>query len=505
MTFRRNMQKGLTFVVNLFYLLLMVPTLIGAVTILDQRIHVLSKKGIFLVDALILVLILAFLLRHQLVTWTKKLLANRRAKIALIVIGMLLLIGWQLSCVYYLTGYTFFDPVIMAMTATRHKVAALPYFSAYPNNVFLMYVWHYIWLLFGRPNIKELFYLLNVINVILVDSGIFIFRHAIGKVFGKFTVNIATFFYVACFACLPLVAIPYSDIPSSFLGILSINYLLNVMQVQPSRLSDYGWASFFAAIGYLIKPSTVIVYIAAFITLIFYKRVVNWKALLVKLGCFVLIFAAFTTIGNAINLSNKLVKIDHQMEFSMWHFSSYGLVGDGGFNNEDVIDDAKIRTYKARRQHDIEKTKQRIQAMGAHGYEQFLFNKQEKNSSDGSLGWGQEGHHFLTSFRKPGVVMRSLPGKIFTNGTWCDRFHGGFEVLTQLVWILMILGLLSAMMENNEIMIFIKLGIVGFSLFLLIFEGGRSRYLIQFLPLMFMGAAAGWHKISNLIHKNTVQ
>ena len=61
------------------------------------------------------------------------------------------------------------------------------------------------------------------------------------------------------------------------------------------------------------------------------------------------------------------------------------------------------------------------------------------------------------------------------------------------------------MMENNEIMIFIKLGIVGFSLFLLIFEGGRSRYLIQFLPLMFMGAAAGWHKISNLIHKNTVQ
>lgn len=499
------MQKGLTFVVNLFYLLLMVTTLIGAVTILDQRIHVLSKKGIFLVDALILVLILAFLFRHQLVSWTKKLMANRQAKIALIIIGMILLVGWQLSCVYYLTGFTFYDPVMMAMTATRHKVNATPYFSAYPNNVFLLYVWHYIWLLFGRPNVKVLFYLLNVINIILVDSGIFIFRQEIGKIFDGWTVNLATFFYIACFAWLPLVAIPYSDIPSFFFGLLSINYLLNIIQGQPSHLSDYWLAGFLAAIGYLIKPSTVIIYIAGLIILVSYKQISNWKLLLLRLGSFILIFVSITLVGNSFGNSNKLVKIDHQMEFSMWHFSSYGLVGNGGFNNNDVLDDARIKTYKARRQHDIEKTKQRLQAMGVHGYQQFLFNKQEKNSSDGTLGWGQEGHHFLTSFRKPVVVMHSLPGKIFTNGTWCDRFHGGFEVLTQLVWIVMILGLLTAMMENNEIMIFIKLGIVGFSLFLLIFEGGRSRYLIQFLPLLFMASATGWRKISNLIHKNTVQ
>lgn len=504
MTFRRNMQKGLTFVVNLFYLLLMVTTLIGAVTILDQRIHVLSKKGIFLVDALILVLILAFLFRHQLVSWTKKLMANRRAKITLIVIGMILLVGWQLSCVYYLTGWTFLDPVVIGLTVTKHKIGSSAYFSNYPNNVFLLYIWHYIWIIFGRPNFKNLFYLINTINLILVDSGIFIFRHLVGKIMNKRSVNLATFFYIACFAVLPLIVIPYSDVPSLFIGLLSINCLLNILINKPSSLTEYCVAGILLALGYLIKPSTVIIYIAFIFIFILYKHG-NWKRLLLNLGAFMLIALGTLFIGNAINHSNKLVHVNHEMAFSMWHFCSYGLIGNGGYNYNEVLDDAKIPTYNAKKRHDITKVKQRLRAMGIHGYQQFLFNKQEKNSSDGTLGWGQEGHNFITSFRKPKVVTRSLPGKIFTNGTWCDRFHGGFEVLTQLVWIVMILGLLAAMMENNEIMIFIKLGIVGFSLFLLIFEGGRSRYLIQFLPLMFMASAAGWLKISNLIHKNTVQ
>ena len=66
----------------------------------------------------------------------------------------------------------------------------------------------------------------------------------------------------------------------------------------------------------------------------------------------------------------------------------------------------------------------------------------------------------------------------------------------QILWIFTLFGmyLTTVSFDKKQISyreIIIKLTIIGAMMFLLLFEGGRSRYLIQFLPL----SAIGWESV----------
>lgn len=58
-------------------------------------------------------------------------------------------------------------------------------------------------------------------------------------------------------------------------------------------------------------------------------------------------------------------------------------------------------------------------------------------------------------------------------------------MITQIIYIFFMILILFGGNDKEKNILFLKLCILGGFLYLLVFEGGRSRYLIQFFP-MFM-------------------
>jgi len=68
-----------------------------------------------------------------------------------------------------------------------------------------------------------------------------------------------------------------------------------------------------------------------------------------------------------------------------------------------------------------------------------------------------------------------------------------FSLSKQVVWVVMAAGLVFALWKyrSSDEMNFLTLAIFGGLLFLQIFEGGKTRYLIQFLPQILILSAVG--------------
>jgi len=76
-----------------------------------------------------------------------------------------------------------------------------------------------------------------------------------------------------------------------------------------------------------------------------------------------------------------------------------------------------------------------------------------------------------------------------------DANMGGYKFFPQIIWVVaLIFMLFSTIGDSGETLQFLKYTIVGGFVFLLLFEGGRSRYLIQFLPYLFTLSGLGIDK-----------
>ena len=68
-----------------------------------------------------------------------------------------------------------------------------------------------------------------------------------------------------------------------------------------------------------------------------------------------------------------------------------------------------------------------------------------------------------------------------------------YEFVKQLIWIVLSAGLVGAYLKRRDTddFNFLSLAVFGGLLFLTIFEGGKTRYLIQFLPQILLVASIG--------------
>ena len=64
-----------------------------------------------------------------------------------------------------------------------------------------------------------------------------------------------------------------------------------------------------------------------------------------------------------------------------------------------------------------------------------------------------------------------------------------FRFIAQFIWLIILSCIFFGWHNKSQTTQTIRLGITGAFLFLLLFEGGRSRYIIQFLPLFLLGAS----------------
>lgn len=499
-----NIQKCL----DSIYLLFIFITLYFAVT--STNLNLRSNSGdefigigttwvsiVFLL--IIIAIVLAFAVNQTFRTLWRRVFIHHGVLVATIMVVLALL--WQLIVILQTHPAIGFDPGAIHEALTQTSSANIrSYYSYNTNNLSLLLIQHEIakvmhntsWLMFDLVNWLLLIgtVLVNMTTVWFVDKR-------------KLAIGLYT--HAVWLMLFPMVLVPYSDIyVLPFVALLILCYVIIsttkwhiVLKVGISIIAGLTLSGI-----YFLKPSAMIPIIAIFVVEflhILITRNNNQKIMLMK----ILVVTVFLlTAGFSYQLGNKVLQnqtymvIQKNRTLPPIHFISMGVSGDGGYNAQDVLAMAKQPSQAAMSRYSKDKLVERLQQKGFIGYLIFLVHKQDKNTSDGTFAWLKEGRFIIDKPAKNGVksVIQNI---IYPSGHYLSDFH----FIAQFWWV-MCIGIISlGWRQKDRLTAVLRLAIVGGFLYLLIFEGGRSRYIIQFLPIFLLLTVFVWPQTVALIQE----
>lgn len=391
-----------------------------------------------------------------------------------------------------------FDAGIVASEVVNHSNIndwfRYNYFSFYPNNLLLLYTEYFWSSLFGSSWLSFSYLSLLCVDLFMITSLISIYLIDKTKIFKTWSI------FLIWLSVFPYIIVPYTD--TTVLPLISTYILGYTMLKKATSRSQQIIGAFllgiFAMLGYLMKPTAVIPLIAIIVVELLYllfnrtKKEDNLK-LIIK--CILVIIAALCVqFGYQIKTNNQeFVHIDQKLKVPAIHFISMGMHDEGGFSQTDAGPMYSAHSSDEMKKISKEDIKTRISEYTPYTYGLFLIYKNYNNTADGSFGWLQEGN-FID--QQPSNFVQNW---IYPNGKYLNSFY----VIVQILWILALLMLLltRASSENSRLyLLLFKVALLGGFTYLLIFEGGRSRYLIQFIPVivLLLGLSNFSHSTNNL-------
>ena len=190
-------------------------------------------------------------------------------------------------------------------------------------------------------------------------------------------------------------------------------------------------------------------------------------------------FGSYTVIKNQLD-QQTYIKIQKDRVLPAIHFISIGMTGDSSYSAKEALIMSKA-TKAQKTAYAKKNIAQQLKQKGFFVYLKFLFFKHQRNTSDGTFAWQQEGNFFTT--KKP------TNSNFFAELVYADgKYSADFRYIAQCWWLLLtlLLGLGWRFKQTRPVILMLKLTLIGGFLYLLILEGGRSRYMIQFLPSIFI-------------------
>ncbi|WP_461215071.1 TIGR03766 family XrtG-associated glycosyltransferase [Lacticaseibacillus sp. GG6-2] len=285
------------------------------------------------------------------------------------------------------------------------------------------------------------------------------------------------------------IIVPYTDawvLP--LVSLMFVGYAL--MRRESWWFSLFGAALLAASTvaAYFIKPSAIVPFLAIVVISILYAlrgRRGSWRVaicLLVMAG----VGGGSYVVANRAIKQQTYIQVNPGRAIPAVHFVSMGMSGQGGYNARDALMMAVLPTKKARSAYSVRKIKQRLGNMGVLGYLQFLVHKHYNNTADGSFAWDKEGSFINSNPKpKPGPGLKNhLQQYVYLYGTNL----GDFRWWSQALWVIALGLIFLAYSDQHRVMQLLRVTIIGAFLYLLAFEGGRSRYLIQYLPAFLIMA-----------------
>ncbi len=463
---------------------------------------------IFILVALfIAVIILSF---KKIGIFLKYIFWDKRLVTSLIMIILVLVL--QLLFVYYVHPAIGFDvgAIHNALSETQ-SAETKAYYSMYPNNMYILLLQHLIvthfhnqtWLFFDMITILlvDLSALCNLISVYLLNK-----RYIVGAIYIH-SLWLLTF---------PMIIIPYTDtwvIPfvSGYLlcfCIIEFGKCKNIYKYFATALFGISLAS-----AYYMKPSSVIPAIAiVIIQIIFILKPSNMilknkiQKILLYFSLILFTLLSFGAVRNFVQ-KQKYIEVDPNRSVPVLHFMNMGLSGDGGYNPKDALMMGKLRTKQERIEYSKEKIKERLRDKGFFGYIKFLLKKDSNDTSDGSFSWQKEGH--FVAKEKQTVKVTDLTSTIKSFVYLYGEHISDFRFIAQIVWVVILALILLGDTENIKFKQILRLGIIGGIIYLLLFEGGRSRYMIQFLPVILilssLSSIKALKNIKNIFIENSIK
>lgn len=485
--------------INILFIFWMIIILIGA--FINPHFQLLfHSKLLFLLP---LTIILSFLIVYY-VSPVKKLckyiFIDHKLKTSLSLLAILFII--QLIVITRIkVSISFWDPYAIHQLINMNNYHELihnkfmhQYISQSPNNLFIILFFHDIKNLIHQ-NISWTF--LNISALICVYLSALINLFTVHLISPSKVANMAyiEFTWILFF---PNLFISYSDnfvLPFVSLIILFLTPLINKLEKHKTHKIIYSiLLGLSAGITYLIKPSAIIVLFAAFFVDLMYINKKNLLKSLIILLISTCSFVAITKVNQIYIKHQSTYKIIKNTSFPPNHFLAMGITGDGGYNPQLVNSDRGRSTFFIKKQSQ-KIIVNRFTKTKPSSLIKFFIQKNYLNTFDGSMGWQKEGTTMIDSHPVKGKINNFIVSFLYKNGKNLNKTF----ILCQLWWIVILCIILRNSLNwknKNVIDVIIKLGIMGGLLFLLFFEGGRSRYLIQFLPL-FLIYSNNYQKIHN--------
>lgn len=377
------------------------------------------------------------------------------------------------------------------------------YLQNYTNN----------FLLFLFMRVVHSLTLLQILNIIAIDFSIAMSYFTAKHLFDKQTARYSILLFIATLGFSPWFLNTYSDtfvLPFVSLGIFFLTQWSQDNISAHYRLISLLSAGFFSSIAYYLKPSAIIFVIAYF--LISMLKLRKLKPFFISFLVFIIGALVFAMPFTLYKNNQNYVQFDKNKAFPMTHFLMLGISKNGMYNVPDVRLTRSAKTAKEKKEVNIEVFKQRLKQLGTLGYVKFLYGKYCKTVRDGAYAWGADGAGktgFLVTpnlnpSEKLSPFIHSNFGKFLRSFIYTDSNGKGYangkntffyRFFAQIIYIIMIFGIfLSTLKSKYDFKVmWLLLSMIGLMLFLLLFEGGRSRYLIQALPVLVILAAYGYH------------
>lgn len=250
-----------------------------------------------------------------------------------------------------------------------------------------------------------------------------------------------------------------------------------------------------SALGMLIKFTVVIALIAVVIHHIFTKGIV-WSIPIAALS--VTVIAVVFTLFNSYFYSAHLDKAKaEKLNIPHSHWVMMGLGGNGRYNGHDLEFTLSFENKEEQRAAINNRIKRRISSRGFLGIMSLFFNK-------GIIIFG-DGTYALSDFLDDNPINdTSLHSFVLYEGEHYKIYSYACSGTYFSILFFILASSYGALIRKRcaKVNMLPLLCVFGIMLFLMMWEV-TGRYVVNFIPLIFVSAASGIHFIINLLYKYT--
>lgn len=394
----------------------------------------------------------------------------------------------QLICMQYIAvkpswdfGQIYANPISLLSTS---QLSNPEYLAEFPNNLFLVFVIYII------DGLASLFHITNflavgiVFNIIMIDLAIYFLYLTVNRLYNKkmgFFVLLLCFFITPFFTYVPIF---YSDTLTMLFPILALYcYTVFIQKDQEwNRKNILLWIIIITAIlmGMQIKFTVIIMLIAILIDYFFRVRTTTWKKFLpLIVAVFGIVFLGFHSLQSYL-VYKWDIDLNEQIPYTHWIMM--GLVHDGGYDKTEYRYTRTFHTKEEKTKANIDMIKSRLGAYGPAGYLKFLNHKLAVTWNDGT-------YYAPEKLRRFPLSANNIVYQTFSNQGRYYKYYSGVANAIHLVLLLLIMGstVLTLYHRQADVVSVCRLAVMGLTIFLLLWET-RSRYLVQFLPLIIVCA-----------------
>ncbi|MBF0777800.1 glycosyltransferase family 39 protein [Streptococcus cuniculi] len=376
------------------------------------------------------------------------------------------------------------------------------YLTRNPNNLSMFLYARSLYHLFGFSAL----WVLQFLGMMYINGTAYILYRTGRDFFSQQVADSLFTLYLLLLGFSPYVIQTYTDITA--LPFLADQlYLMIALLKEEQKVNQHlCLLGLVTALATVFRPTALIIVIA-FAMVLFLKG--KWKKCIHYMAVFVASFGlVFAGLMVSIYHQQEVTIIrDETLAKSLTTFINLGLTYSGT-DQEDMkeglllyVDPDKREEYNNgmfATENELREIKRRLRSYTALTFAQHIEYKLAMTLYDGSLNW---------LYREPEDEKTPLVSPLYTYTEknafaeavrqtiiqYDGKYYHYYQVVKQVVWLLVAVGLFAAVRRYHadDRLNFLSLAIFGGLLFLMIFEGGKTRYLLQFFPQILLLSSLG--------------